>query len=124
MYAAQRHSIKTCLYVPSLIVGIFLAALPALASPLPVAITPTRIEFRGSSGETLKGTLRFWNGTDGELPVHLEAADVSQQDEEGHAAVAEENAANSLKAWVTPTIPDLYVFPKTEIHLDFSIAVP
>jgi hypothetical protein len=83
-----------------------------------------RIEFTASPGETLKGTLRFWNGTDGELPVHQEAADVSQQDEEGHAAVAEENAANSLKAWVTPMIPDLYVFPKTEIPLDFSIAVP
>jgi hypothetical protein len=83
-----------------------------------------RIEFTASPGETLKGTLRFWNGTDGELPVHLEAADVSQQDEEGHAAVAEENAANSLKAWVTPQIPDLNVYPKAEIPLDFSIAVP
>jgi hypothetical protein len=83
-----------------------------------------RIEFTASPGETLKGTLRFWNGTDGELPVHLEVADVSQQDEEGHAAVAEENAANSLKAWVTAMTPDLNVFPKAEIPLDFSIAVP
>jgi hypothetical protein len=83
-----------------------------------------RIEFIASPGETLKGTLRFWNGTDTELPVHLEAVDVSQQDEEGHAAVAEEHAANSLKAWVTPMIPDLNVFPKAEIPLDFSIAVP
>ncbi len=124
MYAAQRHSIKTCLYVPSLIVGIFLAALPALASPLPVAITPTRIEFRGSSGETLKGTLRFWNGTDGELPVHLEAADVRPQDEVGHAAVEAENAANSLKAWVKPAMPDLNVLPKTEVPIDFAIDVP
>ena len=83
-----------------------------------------RIEFTASPGETLKGTLRFWNGTDGELPVHLEAADVSQQDEEGHAAVAEENAENSLKAWVTAMIPDLNVYAKAEIPLDFSIAVP
>jgi hypothetical protein len=98
--------------------------LPASASPLEVSVNPMRIEFTASPGETLKGTLRFWNGTDGELPVHLEAADVRQQDEEGHAAVAEEDAANSLKAWVTAIYPDVVVFPKQEIPLDFTIEVP
>jgi len=102
----------------------FCTTLPASASSLQVSVDPLRIEFTASPGETLKGTLRFWNGTDGELPVHLEAVDVSQQDEEGHAAVAEENAANSLKAWVKAQIPDLNVYPKAEIPLDFSIAVP
>jgi hypothetical protein len=126
MYAALRRTSKTCLWLLlSLLLGFFsCTALPALASPLEVSVNPLRIEFTASPGETLKGTLRFWNGTDGELPVHLEAVDVSQQDEEGHAAVAEEHAANSLKAWVTPIYPDLVIFPKQEIPFDFTIEVP
>jgi len=57
--------------------------------------------------------------------VHLETADVAVRGEEGHAVVGgEEDATNSLKAWVTPAIPDLVVFPKQKIKLDFTIDIP
>jgi hypothetical protein len=35
-----------------------------------------------------------------------------------------ETSANSLRTWVKPVIPDLYVAPKQEIALDFTIDVP
>lgn len=72
----------------------------------------------------LTGSFKFWNGTDSDLPVHLEAVDVGPQDEEGHAAVEGENAAYSLKTWVTPEYPDLNVAPRQEITLPFSLDVP
>ena len=103
----------------------FLAPLAHAAGPIPVAITPTRIEFAAGPGQRLTGTIEFWNGTDDQLPVHLETADVAVQGEEGHAVVGgEEDATNSLKAWITPAIPDLVVFPKQKIKLDFAIDIP
>jgi len=90
-----------------------------------VAINPTRIEFTASPGQKLAGSFKFWNGTDNLLPVHLEATDFAPQDEEGHILVeGGEDRASSLKDWVHPTYPDLTVFPKQEITLDFSIDVP
>ena len=35
-----------------------------------------------------------------------------------------EDAVNSLKNWVKPVYPDVVVFPKQEIALDFTIDVP
>ena len=35
-----------------------------------------------------------------------------------------EDTVNSLKSWVKPKYPDVVVFPKQEIALDFSIEVP
>jgi hypothetical protein len=66
----------------------------------------------------------FWNGTDTALPVHVEAEDIRPQDDEGHVADKSESAANSLKDWVKPEYPDVVVYPKQEIALDFSIDVP
>jgi hypothetical protein len=100
------------------------SAVPALAQPLPVAVSPTRIEITASPGDRIESSFKFWNGTDEFLPIHVESADLAQQDEEGHAAVEEENAANSLKAWVKPAYPDLDVAPKEEITLPFSVDIP
>lgn len=91
---------------------------------MPIAISPTRIEYTAAPGEVLAGSFKFWNGTDAALPIHLEASDVTQEDEEGHAGVAAENPAYALASWVTPAIPDLVVAPKEQITLDFAIDVP
>src|SRR6266478_7139185 len=94
---------ETLLLPTFLLTGIFSFVAPGVfaAGPIPVAITPTRMEFAASRGERLTGTVEFWNGTDDQLPVHLETADVAVQGEEGHAVVGgEEDATNSLKAWV------------------------
>jgi hypothetical protein len=96
----------------------------ACAGPLPVAIRPAHFELAANPGEHLEATLYFWNGTDTELPVRMEAEDVRPQDEEGHVAGESEDAVNSLKAWVTPKYPDVTVFPEQEIALDFTIDVP
>ena len=97
----------------------------AFAQSIPAAVNPTRIEFTTSPGQRLTGSFKFWNGTDNLLPVHLEATDYSAQDDAGHILVeGEEDRANSLKDWVHPDYPDLTVFPKQEITLDFSIDVP
>jgi hypothetical protein len=72
----------------------------------------------------VSGSISFWNGTDTLLPVQVGAGDIAQQDEEGHAGIDEEGAANSLKSWVTPAIPDVNVAPKEKITLDFTIDVP
>src|SRR5437870_13373051 len=97
--------------------GFFLTfPLQALASPLPVAIDPTRFEFTASRGEQLSGTLEFWNGSDMGLPIEMETADFTPQDEEGHVTVGgEEDSANSLKTWITPVYPELTVYPKQNI---------
>jgi len=96
----------------------------AHAQSLPVAVNPTRIEITASPGGHVESSFEFWNGTDGDLPIHLEAVDVAPQDEEGHAAVEPEAAANSLKSWVTPEYPDLNVAAKQQITLPFSMDVP
>jgi hypothetical protein len=96
----------------------------AAASPLSVSVSPTRIEIDAAPGTLINQSVKFWNGTNIELPIHIEAGDVAQSDEEGHAVVEPENAANSLRDWVRPEYPDLAVFPKQEITLDFSIDVP
>jgi hypothetical protein len=108
-----------------LIAGSF-AFLPYLASaaPLPVALRPAHFEITASPGDQLKATVYFWNGTDVELPVHMESEDIRPQDEEGHVAGEAEDAVNSLKDWVKPVYPDVVVFPKQEIALDFTIDVP
>jgi hypothetical protein len=102
----------------------FLVVPSALAAPLPVAVSPTRIEITASPGDQVESSFKFWNGTDADLPVHLEGADIGPQDEEGHATVEREDAANSLKAWLKPAYPDLNVAPKQEITLPFSVDVP
>jgi hypothetical protein len=108
-----------------LLVGCF-AFLPyfASAAPLPVAIRPAHFEIAANPGDRLTVTIYFWNGTDMELPVHMESEDIRPQDEEGHVAGEAEGAVNSLKSWVKPKYPDVVVFPKQEIALDFTIDVP
>src|SRR5438309_11009286 len=97
----------------------FLVVPSALAAPLPVAVNPTRIEITASPGDQIESSFKFWNGTDADLPVHLEGFDIGPQDEEGHATVEREDATNSLKAWLKPAYPDLNVAPKQEITLPF-----
>ncbi len=82
------------------------------------------MEFTAAPGQQLTGSFKFWNGTDALLPIHLEPGDVAQQDEEGHAQVGGENAANALASWVTPAITDLAVAPKEQITIDLAIDVP
>jgi hypothetical protein len=107
------------------LVGCFVF-LPYLASaaPLPVAIRPAHFEIAANPGDRLTVTIYFWNGTDTELPVHMESEDIRPQDENGHVAGEAEDAVNSLKGWVKPKYPDVVVFPKQEIALDFTIEVP
>jgi hypothetical protein len=108
-----------------LLVGCF-AFLPYLASaaPLPVATRPAHFEITANPGDRLTATIYFWNGTDEEMPVHMESEDIRAQDEVGHVAGDAEDAVNSLKSWVKPKYPDVVVFPKQEIALDFTIDVP
>ena len=102
----------------------FLVVPSALAAPLPVAVNPTRIEITASPGDQIESSFKFWNGTDADLPVHLEGFDIGPQDEEGHATVEREDATNSLKAWLKPAYPDLNIAPKQEITLPFSLDIP
>lgn len=117
---SNKHLPLACL-----LAGCF-AFLPYLvsAAPLPVATRPAHFDLVANPGDRLTGTLYFWNGTDAELPVHMEAEDIRPQDEEGHVAGESEQAANSLKDWVKPEYPDVTVFPKQEIALNFTIEVP
>src|SRR5437870_2515089 len=103
---------------------LFLLVPSALAAPLPVAVSPTRIEITASPGDQVESSFKFWNGTDADLPVHLEGFDIGPQDEEGHATVEGEDATNSLKAWLKPAYPDLNIAPKQEITLPFSLDIP
>ncbi len=96
----------------------------ALAAPLPVAVNPTRIEITASRGDQIDSSFKLWNGSDTDLPVHLQGTDIGPQDEEGHATVEREDATNSLKAWLKPAYPDLNVAPKQEITLPFSVDIP
>ena len=89
-----------------------------------MAIRPAHFEISASPGDQVKATVYFWNGTDIELPVHMESEDIRPQDEEGHVAGGAEDAVNSLKSWVKPVYSDVVVFPKQEIALDFTIDVP
>ena len=101
--------------------------LPYLASaaPLPVSIDTTYLNVTASPGAHVAQSFKFWNGTDAFLPLHVQAADFAAQGEEGQILVdGEEDAANSLKTWVRPEIPDLYVAPRQEITLGFTIDVP
>jgi hypothetical protein len=116
----NKHPPLACLLAGSLA---FLPY-PTFAAPLPVAIRPAHFEISASPGEQVKATVYFWNGTDTELPVHMESEDIRPQDEAGHVAGGAEDAVNSLKDWVKPIYPDVAVFPKQEIALDFTIDVP
>jgi len=91
---------------------------------LPVATRPTHFDITANPGDRLTATIYFWNGTDTELPVHMESEDIRPQDEEGHVAGEAEDAVNSLKSWVKPIQPDVVVSPKQTIALDFTIEVP
>jgi hypothetical protein len=104
-----------------------LALPPCLASaaPLPISIDTTYLNVTASPGAHVARSFKFWNGTDAFLPLHVQAADFAAQGEEGQILVdGEEDAANSLRTWVRPEIPDLYVAPKQEITLGFTIDVP
>ena len=119
--------------------GIF-TPLPSNADTqsLPIALSPTRIEFAAYPGDALTGTLEFWNGTDGSLAVNVMAEDFTPQDEEGHVAVTapaipntppqssppggEEN--HSLAGWIAPEYPSLTVFPGQDIPLGFTVRIP
>ncbi|MGD1082057.1 MAG: hypothetical protein ABR881_27375 [Candidatus Sulfotelmatobacter sp.] len=97
----------------------------ANAQSLPVSVSPARIEITAAPGGHVESSFKFWNGTDSDLPIEMQAIDVAQEDEEGHAlAGGAEAAANSLKDWITPEYPGLSVAPKQEITLPFSIDVP
>jgi len=97
----------------------------ASAQPLPVAINTTRIEITASPGEKVSSSFTFWNGTDGFLPIHLEAADVSPQDEEGHVTAGTQiPEGNSLKEWLHPELNDLDVLPRQEYEIRFTVDVP
>ena len=116
-----RHLSLACIFA-----GLF-AFFPYLASasPLPVSIDTLYVNVTASPGDHLARSFKFWNGTDAFLPLHLQAADFAAQGEEGQIVVdGEEDAANSLRTWVKPEIPDLFVAPKQEITLDFTIDVP
>src|ERR1700730_7742331 len=116
---------SSCVAGSLLFVAAFSFLVPsALAAPLPVAINPTRIEITASPGDQIESSFKLWNGTNADLPVHLEGVDIGPQDEEGHAVVEREDAANSLKAWLKPAYPDLNVAPKQEITLPFSLDIP
>ena len=97
----------------------------AHAEPLRVSINPTRVEVEVAPGERAVSSFKFWNGTDEYLSVHLQGEDFAPQGEEGELLVGgPEGAANSLKEWLEPAIPDLNVAPKQQITLDFAIDVP
>ena len=116
-----RHLSLACIFA-----GLF-AFFPylACASPLPVSIDTLYVNVTASPGDHLARSFKFWNGTDAFLPLHLQVADFAAQGEEGQIVVdGEEDAANSLRTWVKPAIPDLFVAPKQEITLDFTIDVP
>ncbi len=105
--------------------AIFFASAPAFAEPLRVSIQPTRLEVEVAPGERFESGVNFWNGTDAFLSVHLHGEDFSPQGEKGELKVGgPEAAANSLKTWLIPAIPDLSVAPQEEIRLDFAIDVP
>jgi hypothetical protein len=127
MNCCSRENRLAFLLLPCLAAGVlFLVfASQTFAQSLPVALTPTRFEFAGSSGDTLTGTLEFWNGTDAFLPVSLESADFEPQGEAGHVSVgARQSPEDSLKDWVKPALSSLAVAPKQSIHLAFSIMIP
>jgi hypothetical protein len=118
---------KKQLGLACILAGCF-AFLPFFASalePLPISIDTTYVDLTASPGDHITRSFKFWNGTDAYLPLHLEAADFAAQGEEGQILVdGGEDAANSLKTWVTPDISDLNVAPKQEITLGFAIDVP
>jgi hypothetical protein len=122
-------NVSTHRQIPVFLFGAFFVvaalALPALAGPLPVSINTTRIEIAASPGKTASSSFTFWNGTDEFLPVHLEAADIAPQDEEGHVTVgAKIPDGNSLKEWLHPALTDLDVLPRQEYELRFTVDVP
>jgi hypothetical protein len=116
--------LKRLLIICSLAIPVFHSC-AALAQGFPVAIETTRIEITGYPGERVSSSFTFWNGTDEFLPIHLEAADVSPQDEEGHVTVgAKIPEGNSLKEWLHPELNDFAVAPKQEFLLKFTVDVP
>jgi hypothetical protein len=120
-----RNSPKILLLLACLLAGFFLYSRLAFASPLPVAINPTRIEITAAPGQHVESSFKFWNGTDAFLPVHLQAADFSPQGEEGQVAVdGSEAAVNSLKSWLKPEYADMNVAPKQEFEFRFALDVP
>ena len=125
MYGRSLRRIKPWLLAIPFSTGLlFFVALPSFAAALPVAIEPTRFDITANLGDRLTVTVYFWNGTDADLPVHMESEDIRPQDEAGHVAGESEDAVNSLKSWVKPIQSDVMVPPKQKIALDFTIEVP
>src|SRR5438552_4209060 len=125
MYGRSLRRIKPWLLAIPFSTGLlFFVALPSVAAPLPVAIEPTRFDITENPGDRLTATIYFWNGTDAELPVHMESEDIRPQDEAGHVAGESEDAVNSLKSWVKPIQSDVVVLHKQKLALDFTIEVP
>src|SRR5439155_9321368 len=113
----QNHLI----FITSILI---LRALPASASPL-ISINPAHVELTATPGAHLTSAFKFWNGTNADMLIHLEAADFTPQGEEGQILVdGEEDPINSLKAWVTLASPDVNIPPGEEPTIDFSLDVP
>jgi len=125
MHGLRFPNLAIWLAVFYCVVGSLLLPAPsALAEPLPVAVNPTRIEITASPADEIQSSFTLWNGTDTDLAMHLEGADIGPQDEEGHAVVEKQDAANSLKSWLTPGQPDVTIAPKQKIALPFSVDIP
>ena len=99
---------------------------PCLASAGPlISINPAHIELTATPGAHLTSAFKFWNGTNADLLIHLEAADFTPQGEEGQILVdGEEDPINSLKAWVRTAAPDVNIPAGEELPIDYSLDVP
>jgi len=98
---------------------------PGSAAPLPVADEPTRFDITANPGDArLTATVYFWNGTDTELPVHMESEDIRPQDEAGHVAGAKARTPSTPEKLGEAIQSDVVVPPKQKIALDFTIEVP
>jgi hypothetical protein len=99
---------------------------PFLASANPlISINPAHVELTATPGAHLTSGFKFWNGTNGDLLIHLQAADFTPQGEEGQILVdGEEDPSSSLKDWVRTAAPDANVPAGQEVAIDFSLDVP
>ena len=107
-----------------LMTGFLLHPFLASASPL-ISINPAHVELTTTPGAHLASSFKFWNGTNADVFVHLQAADFTPQGEEGQILVdGEEDPINSLKDWVRIAAPDVNVPAGAELPIDFSLDVP
>jgi len=122
--AAAQSTTGPWLFV--LLVWLLAIARPVHAAEgVKISLNPARFEFRTYAGQQVTGTLKFWNGTDTLLNIMLQPQDFTPQDEYGHVTVGVNgNPARSLKNWITPKWPSLFVYPMQSIQLDFTVKVP